>query len=219
MNYAIRISYSYEQLKPVFDKLQSCTERFVIYEHQASRVHVHGILINCKVSTDSLKNYVKRALGNESVPKSDWSFKTLFEGKPVGDDFIIYMSKGTIQPVHTHNYDADVIEQYRLKWEDRSDYVRKKTRDQIQYKLKFENPKEAKIRINIMMDMVKQRVKENGLKKPRDVLEAIRQVVYVECKTVVGRYKIRDFYDYVMADADKDTWIANMEKIISFKEL
>lgn len=217
MNYAIRISYSYEQLKPVFVKLQECTDRLVVYEHQANRVHVHGLLINCKVSTDTLKNYVKRTLGTESVPKSDWSFKTLFEGNPVDDNFIIYMSKGDLQPAHVHNYELECLEQYRLKWENRSDYVKKKTRDMVQYKLKIENPREAKIRINVMMDMVKQRVKENGLKRPRDVLEVIRQVVYIECKTVVGRYKIRDFYDYVMADADKDTWLANMEKLISYE--
>lgn len=129
------------------------------------------------------------------------------------------MSKGDLQPVHIWNYEPDAVEQYRLRWEDRSDYVRNKTRDLIQYKLKIENPKEAKIRVNIMMDMVKQRVKENGLKRPADVLEVIRQVVYVECKTVVGRYKIRDFYDYVMAEVDKDSWIKNMEKLILFKEL
>lgn len=217
MNYAIRVSNSYDDLKAFCDQLVSCCDKVIIYEHNATRVHIHGLLMNCKVSTDTLKNYVKRALGVTTYPKTDWSYKTIHEGHPVDDNFIIYMSKGVIEPRFVTGYTTEEIEQYRLKWVDRSDYVKKKTL--TQFKLKYENPREAKIRQNEMMDMVRQRCKDKNVRTSREILEVIRDVVYRECKTVVGRYKIRDFYDYVTADIKEEQWLDNMEKLISFREV
>lgn len=217
MNYAIRVTAPYDDLKAFCDQLVSCCSKVVVYEHNASRVHIHGLLIDCKVSTDTLKNYVKRSLGVSTFPKSDWSFKTLHEGNPVGDDFIIYMSKGDLHPKFVYGYTTEDIELYRSKWVDRSDYVKKKT--MTQYKLKYENPKESKIRQNEMMDMIRKRIREKGFTTPRQILEVIRDVVYRECRTIVGRYKIRDFYDVVTADVREEQWLDNMEKLISFREL
>lgn len=217
MNYAIRITNAYQELASFCDQVSNHCDKIVIYEHHANRVHIHGLLVNCKVSTDTLKNYVKRSLSVTSYPKSDWSFKTIHEGNPVDDNFIIYMSKGCLQPQFYKGYTIDELELYRNKWVERSDYVRKKTL--VQYKLKYENPKESKIRQNEMMDMVRQRCRENGIIRPREVLEVIRDVVYRECRTVVGRYKLRDFYDYTMSDVNPEGFMKDMEKIIYFKEV
>lgn len=216
MNYAIRITNAYQELASFCEQLSKCCDKVVIYEHQANRVHIHGLLVNCKVSTDTLKNYVKRSLGVSTYPKSDWSFKTIWEGNPVDDNFIIYMSKGDLQPKYYTGYTIDDLELFRQKWVARSDYVKKKTL--TQFKIKYENPREAKIRQNEMMDMVRQRVREHNIRKPRDILQVIRDVVYRECKTVVGRYKIRDFYDYISSDVHEEEWLSNMEKLISYKD-
>jgi len=215
MNYAIRVTNSYQELASFVDHLVTCCDKVVIYEHKSNRVHIHGLLINCKVSTDTLKNYVKRSLGVTTFPKSDWSFKTLYEGNPVDDKFIIYMSKGDLQPVYVRGYSDAEIEQYKSQWVDRP----KKRKELTQYKLKYENPKEAKVRQNEMIDMILQRCKENQIKQPRQILEVIRQVVWKECKTVAGRYKIRDYYDVVTMDMHQEKWLDNMEKLISFKDI
>lgn len=217
MNIAIRVTNSYEDLRSFCDQLVTCCDKVVIYEHEASRVHIHGLLINCKVSTDTLKNYVKRALSVNTYPKSDWSFKTLHEGNPVNDDFIIYMSKGSIDPVMVKGYTVDEIQLFKSRWVTKTDYRAKKSL--TQYKIRVENPKEAKIRQNEMMDMIKKRIYEQKIKQPREILEVIRDVVYKECKTIVGRYKIRDFYDYVTAEVREQQWLDNMEKLISFREV
>jgi len=214
MNYAIRITNSYNELTQFVEQLVTCCDKLIIYEHRSNRIHIHGLLINCKVSTDTLKNYVKRALSVNTYPKTDWSFKTLYEGNPVDDKFIIYMSKGTIQPSYNRGFTDAEIEQYRSQWVDRP----RKERSMTQYKLKYENPKEAKVRQNEMMEMIRQRCRQNQIKHPRKVLEVIRDVVYRECKTVTGRYKIRDYYDYVMSEIEPDKWLDNMEKIISYKD-
>lgn len=217
MNIAIRISNSFHELRQFCDQLVLCCDKVVIYEHEASRVHIHGLLINCKVSTDTLKNYVKRTLSITSYPKSDWSFKTLHEGGNVNDDFIVYMSKGSIEPRFVKGYTDSEIELYRSKWVEKERFVKKK--QLTQYKIKVENPKEAKLRQNEMMEMVRQRCKERHVTQPRQILEVIRDVVYRECHTIVGRYKIRDFYDYVVSGVREETWLDNMEKLISFRDI
>lgn len=216
MNIAFRITNSYLELSAFCDKLTKHCDKLVVYQHDTTRTHIHGLILNCKVSTDTLKNYVKHALGVQSYPKTDWSFKTEHKGNPVSSDFITYMSKGSLQPSMQFGYTIEELEHYKSLW---VDIVPKRKREMVQYKLKLENPREAKIRQNELLDMVKQRVKESGLKQPRDILQAIRQVVYVEHRTIVGRYKIRDFYDYVLADVCPETWEDQMIKIISFKEV
>lgn len=211
MNIAFRISLGNKELTPVWSQIKC--EKLVVYEHKAARLHVHGLVINCELSTDTLKNYVKRAIGVTSFPKSDWSFKTLHEGHPVDDKFIIYMSKGSLQPCYVNGYTIDDLELYRTQWVD------KPKKELIQYKIKVENPQTAKIRQNELMDIVKAKCKERNVRQPRDILEVIREVVYKQHKTIVGRYKIRDYYDYVVSDINPQSWLDNMEKLISFREL
>lgn len=148
MNLAFRISNSYQDLEPFVAKLSVQCTKLIIYQHQANRVHIHGLAIACKVSTDTLKNYVKSSLGVTSYPKTDWSFKTIHDGKPVGDEFIIYMSKGTLEPMYNLGYESEYIQSLKSKWVD------KPKKELVQYKIKVENPREAKIRQNELMDMV-----------------------------------------------------------------
>jgi len=216
MNVAIRVSVPFADLDKFCDLIRSQCTSCIIYEHQSSRVHIHGLIKGCKVSTDTLKNYVKRSLAVTSFPKTDWSFKTQFEGGDIDDRFITYMSKGILDPVFLHNCDDESIAILKSKW---VPVVKQRKAEMVQYKLKIENPRESKIRQNEMMDMVKQRCSELGYKRGRPVLEIIRQVVYVENRTIVGRYKLRDFYDYVVSDTDHEKFLDNMEKIILFKEI
>lgn len=216
MNVAIRITQTYEELRSFFDQVRTVSSACAVYQHSASRDHVHAIIKDCKVSTDTLKNYVKRALGVTTYPKSDWSFKTIHEGGSIDDNFITYMSKGTLEPVYQFGYQPSDLDMLKSKW---IPIVKTRKSEMVQYKIKVENPRESKIRQNELMDMVKRRCQESNAKRGRPVLEIIRQVVYVEHRTIVGRYKLRDFYDYVVSDTDKESWLDNMEKIISFKDI
>lgn len=206
---AIRVTKSAEALRSFYDRLDQASDKYIIYEHneRSDNIHIHGFIVNCMVSTDTLKNWIKKDVG--TVKASEWSFKTATDYK-----FITYMSKGCLTPYKVHNFDMQEIEQYKSEWVPMS-----KPKGLTQYKLKIENPKEAKMRQNELMDMVRQRCKEKHVRDPRGVLEIIRDVVYREHKTIVGRYKIRDYYDYVMSDLNEEKWLDNMEKIISFKDL
>lgn len=120
MDYAVRVSYTYAELVEVFNKLSEVCDKIAVYEHDASRKHIHAVLRGCRVSTDTIKNWIKKAL-NVNVKKTDWSFKTTYgeDHKPVDDEFIKYMSKGKLEPKYKKGYDDLEIASFREKWQDK----------------------------------------------------------------------------------------------------
>lgn len=118
--YAIRITASYDDLKGYVEKMAEVSDKLVVYEHtDVSRIHIHAYVENVTVSSDTLKNWVKKCLGVTAFPKSDWSFVTQLQGEEVKPSFITYMSKGVLRPRFIKGISAEDIEQYRLKWEER----------------------------------------------------------------------------------------------------
>lgn len=203
---AFRISRSYTDLLPFIERISTKCSRMIIYEHNDSaRIHIHGLIDGCEVSTDTLKNYVKCSLNVSTFSKSDWSFITQDkQGNPAGDKFITYMSKGILQPRFIKGYDTDTTEQYRLSWV---------AKQKIQYVLKQENPHEAKKRQIDMLDEICRRVDSNGFVLCDDILKVICDVVYKENRTIVGRYKIRDYYDMVMYRTQPDSYIRSIKNL------
>jgi len=206
--FAIRITKPYSEFKTFFEKLDQVTERYVFFQHDVpNNIHIHGLIVGCQVSTDTLKNYIRKDVGN--MKSTDWSFKTANDF-----NFITYMSKGSLSPVAVKEFASEEISEYMSKWV----AVESKKRSMTQYKLKIENPTQAKIRQNELMDMVLQRCSENGYTSADDILECILQVVYIEHLTIICRYKIRDYYDYVIGRSQPKNWVDSMRKIIYFKD-
>lgn len=208
---AIRITEPYDAIAEMWKKLEAQSEKLIVYEHTGGRVHCHAHVEGCQVSTDTLKNWVKKALNVTAYPKQNWSFK----GSDGNDRYIMYMSKGKFFPKLLKGYHPDEVDVLRQQWVEPLPKVR--TGELTQYKLKTENPKEAKARQNELMDQVVQRLREKGTYTGRDVLETIRQVVVVEHRTVIGRYKMRDFYDYVMLRTDSQKFMDSMENFCCFR--
>lgn len=188
MDYFIRITYSYEQLRDSIIAISAKCSSVVVYEHEGKRVHIHALLKDCNVSTDTLKNYVRKSVG--CVAKTDWSFNKAFN-----DECIIYMSKGKLDPVFVNNYDEIKILEYKSKWEPRET----KTNTMKQFVIK-ETAAESRLRQGEMIDECIKRLTKDGNKpRGREIVEMIRQVVVVENKTIIGRFKYRDYYDTLMA--------------------
>lgn len=206
---AIRITKNHSVLSEFFTKLDLVAERYVWFQHDVpDNVHVHGLVVGCTVSTDTLKNYIRKSVGN--MKSTEWSFKSANDL-----NFITYMSKGNLSPVSVKGFEADEIIEYMSKWVDQP--VKLKRSQMVQYKLKFESPTQAKMRQNDMIDAIILRINEKSIQGTENILEEIRQVVYVEQRTVAGRYKIRDYYDTIVARRQPSGWIAMMAQIVSHR--
>jgi len=200
---AIRITLPYDRLVQTFSQIKDASQRVIVYQHDATRVHVHALIVGCTVSTDTLKNWIMREI-NGKMTRDSWSFKTA-----QNEEFITYMSKGSLTPVFVSGYQPEAIEAFRSKWVQQPP----KVKSLVQYRLKLENPQEQKLRQQDMLKEIIIRYNESQNQTPSFLISLIRQVVVIEQKTLLGRYKLRDYYDTVMLTAQQDSWIKEMEKL------
>lgn len=128
MNYAVRITREYSQLKSYISRIALVCEKMVVYEHNenVSRVHIHAHIWCCSQTDDTLKNWLSQTLGVK-VNKSDISFKQQYKPKgstqsmPIDDGNISYMSKGKYNPVYVKGYTNEEIEELKAKGFDKKD--------------------------------------------------------------------------------------------------
>jgi len=197
---AIRLSFPYDRLAKVFSKVKDVAEKVIVYQHDATRVHVHALIVKCTVSTDTLKNWVRKEVGQ--VAKCDWSFVTA-----QNEEFVTYMSKGILAPVFVSGFNDEAIEEFKKKWVPRE----AKPKGLTQYRIRLENPTEQKKRQSDMVQEIQLRYRSLEDKESSALITLIRQVVVVENKTLLGRYKLRDYYDTVMLLEEPKTWNRQME--------
>lgn len=146
-HYAVRITRSNQECTNVWSRFSNVVERMVVYEHKdGARVHVHLLLESCKVSTDTLKNYIKKEIG--VVNSRDWSFKTAFKVPIVVEsqydmgfsEYIKYMSKGKYEPVYNKGYSEEFIKVCKELWEDKVEKLvikEKKAARQTEYDIQM----------------------------------------------------------------------------------
>lgn len=209
---AFRITRTYDKLEQFVQKLSDHCTKLIVYQHDAdeeiARDHIHGLVTECTVSTDTLKNWIKNVINCKQFPKSDWSFIAKDkQGNPVNDSFITYMSKGILQPRYVKGYDDDVIEQFRLHWKPLT------MKYKFQYVTKPETQKEAKKRQIDMIDDICKIVKGNGLVLTSDIIKVICDVIYVKNNTICGRYKIRDYYDIVRYRTQPESFVKQLTNL------
>lgn len=111
MSLFVRLSYSYDQLSQFWDRLEKSSDTLVVYEHNTGlkNVHCHFYVTKCEVSTDTLKNWIKKIIPD--VPKTHWSFKSATD-----DGCITYMSKGKLEPVRANKIGLERIAELKAKW-------------------------------------------------------------------------------------------------------
>lgn len=190
-NYAIRITRSYNVLGTVIEKMSGKCKALLAYEHtQSKRVHCHLLLVECQVSTDTLKNYVKAKLG--VIDKDDWSFKKCSSDY---NRYIIYMSKGNIDPSYNKGYDAAFLQQKKMEWVPPQNTIKVDVKKKTQL-TKYE----------ITQLIVEKLPKDEGI-SDKEIIEVIIQVLK-DTKQAIGMYKIIDIRDSVLMYAypDRVVW-------------
>lgn len=194
VNYAVRVSRSSVDLRGVFDKLGKCCAQVIVYEHpDEGNVHCHLLLMDCTVSTDTLKNYIKSTVGN--VSRTDWSFKS-------GADlcFVSYMSKGKYDPAFVSGIEAAVVAEYKAKGYDKGAILL------VKGKLvrPTSEPKKTKRELTELM------ISRLEPHASVDVLMKMVRKVLIENNEVLGNFKVMDYVDAVMMRGDKTRWLDNM---------
>lgn len=209
-------------IKEACELISTKVDRMIVYEHEVEgnddNEHVHMYLVGTQVSTDTLKNYIRK-FTNPGKGNGAWSFKTEYtpyggtQALPVDSGCITYMSEGRLQPVFNKGFDQDEIIRLTNAY-DPTIIENAKQKKQYQSKLMYvvkETHKESKLRQNQMVDEIIKRLKETDDYSERAILLMIREVVIIEQNTICGRYKIRDYYDTVRAKLlSKESWLNEM---------
>ncbi len=221
-DYFCRVTCSTDKLRPVFEKLSNHT---IAYEHNEDslNVHTHFFIKDMKESTDTLKNWIRKLVG--PFKATEWSFKTKYKPHkeaqevPVTDGCITYMSKGKLEPSYNRGFKPEYVEEYKLKW---LDFKRSAKQQGLKQYLVKETQQNSKLRQNEMIDEIIIRIDKMREQKQdvfaEDILRLIRQVVIVENKTIIGRYKVRDYFDTINARENPQTWMISMRNYVSYKE-
>lgn len=207
MNYAFRISESYDNLEQFVLQVGNHSQYLAVYEHSDpdKRTHIHGYVEGLTVSTDTLKNWVKKALNVKSFKRTDWEFaekisKGEKKGQPVDRDSLIYFHKGTFPIRYNKGFTEEFIKEQHSKSYKPVEYVGKSVK--TQYKLVCENPTQKKHRENDLVQMMID--KSKNLVTDRDVMIQVIDVLN-ETKTVCGDYKALDYFDTVIRRVHKGT--------------
>lgn len=114
MDLFVRITVDYETVKDFLQRLSGDADKLIVYQHNASRVHIHFYIVNSRVKPDAIKTRFKKFMSITQWDKSNWSFKSATD-----DKCITYMSKGSLSPVFNKGFDADYIRSLTEQWEDK----------------------------------------------------------------------------------------------------
>lgn len=191
-SYAVRVSKSHMDLSGVYEKLDTVCEVVVVYEHpEDNNVHCHMLLEKCEVSTDTLKNYIKKVVGE--VKRTEWSFKA-----GANREFISYMSKGKYDTVHMYGISADEISVYKAKGYDKAN-VRLEGGKLVR-PVKEGLKKTRRELIEIM------RANVNPEGSYYEIIKGIRKVL-VQNNEVIGNYKVMDYVDSFMMYGNEERWL------------
>jgi len=206
-----RVRRSYDELKDVFPRLSGKCSQLAVYEHpKEGNVHVHFLIMDIIVSTDTLKNYIRSKVG--LVVKTDWSFKTTYKADneqiPITHESklgaILYMSNGKYDSSYQIGFAAEVLNECKAKW------VNKPIQQTKAVEAK-QNKQTKKDMLNKMLEKIT--IDTIKTMNEYDIYKNIRGVL-IENDQVLGIYKVLEFRDAVMMRVDRKGFFEEYQNII-----
>jgi len=203
------------ELQPFWERLSGHCIRLIAYEHtDGARPHCHAYVEGATVSTDTMKNWIKRALSVTTFPKGDWVFAT---PKPdqTPEGFITYMSKGKYEPCHNKGFEPNQVNTLKGNWLSYATILRTQSHKKpVQPVLKWQDMLDiAEVRLR------KDQLQTDSISRVQELaIQIAHKVVYTENRAIVGRHKFRDFVDTLMAIvADDERWRRNQNNFFEYK--
>ena len=111
-SYAIRLTCSYTFATTLFDDDLGLNtgEGVVVYQHDASRIHIHIAIKDTPLGIEALKQRIKKK--GYTFDRGDWSFKT-WDGS---EQFLVYMTKGTLAPSFIRGWTQEQAQDWATRW-------------------------------------------------------------------------------------------------------
>lgn len=225
------VARQFSELSSLCEYLKAKCTRSLGREHEAdpegtpngiNRTHCHFMLLDYKHTKQALSKFLN-SIG--LVGSDNFGILTLWpEKKEPYDEHILnrYILKGipydasrTHYEGYEETYIRTTIDDFHNNREEPT--ARKKVKSLIQYKIKVENPKEAKIR---KADFVKECIKrlKDGkseeqykyiLSDDAKVFNTIGNLLD-EYNEVIGNYKVLDYYDTIIRQEGRGKWLDAM---------
>lgn len=110
MNYAPRLSFTYQQLAHWVPRVAMVSDKVIVYEHpdDPANLHCHMLIFGLTVEIKTVKTWLKDSL-RQTPARTQWAFPEQYKGEPVNDGFIKYMSKGKYDPKYNKGYTEQFI--------------------------------------------------------------------------------------------------------------
>lgn len=202
------------------------SDKIIFYEHdkddKIERTHCHFFVENLKVSTDTVKNWIKKSKNVSKFPSTDWMFKTEYVDKKskksirVDYNCIVYFSKGKLNPKFQKGFTQKEIDDYKNSYVDYSSVLQTPKARQMKQQIISEGltkKEKEKTYWSIVKDVVGI-CKDGGITNYRQVCGVL--VEYLSnVEKVVGIYKQADLVDTIMVRLDKVGAHENLCQIVS----
>lgn len=203
-SYNVRISHPYHAIEAWVKQIEG---KVLAVEHEAdadvSRTHTHILVIDSPVASLALKHKLKRMYPELELTKGDWAFPNM-----KNDDYqhvAVYYSKGRLDYKHMKNFDFD--------WEMiKSLWIEPK---KVQTQLKYTDPE--KMTYKEMIQQIKNTLAEDNDYSTDNILDQIRQVFIIQNKRIIGRFKVRDIVDTLMAEFQPTDWKQSLKRICEYR--
>jgi len=113
-DYAVRITHSYEQAKPIIHLWAMRCDKMLVYEHiggTTNKTHIHISLLGTNVDKKQLRNIAAETkipvAGNEYMSFKKWDRD---------EEYIKYMSKGKHDPKYNKGYEEIELLEIKKRW-------------------------------------------------------------------------------------------------------
>jgi len=203
-SYNVRISHPFTEIRSWIEQIEAPQVLAVQHEadQEVSRTHTHILVVDSPVAALALKHKLKRMYPDISLTKGDWAFPELKDRDL--EHIATYYLKGTLEPsfVKGLSFDWELI---RSRWVDRK----------IQTQLKYVDP--HKMNYSEMLQQIKNTMKEQNDYSIDNMLDQIRQVFIIQNKRIIGRFKVRDIVDTLMAEFEPHDWKHSLKRICEYR--
>lgn len=216
MMFACRLTYTFNRVEKAFEEIAKNCDKVVVYAHNddCERPHIHFLIENLKKSTDTVKNWIVKAL-SEKPTKDMWSMKSTYgkEKLPVDYGYITYMSKGKYDPVFQNGFRESTINEYKSKW---VEPVKASLKSQSRIN-GLSKDDDKKTFSDICKDVINH-FQDNDIKHPtiQDVVQELQKVL-IKSDKWIGRYKFRDLADAIYSRLNRQDYEIQMLKFCEFR--